>query len=188
MIRLMNAVGTGRQENHALTKLLNLQSGIKAFHELRPIMNWETTRGEFHRKIDKQGEMMEKYPDRLIVDVSIFNSGVVSRYLSKYQSMRMIVLKGDKKETVSSLVVEQHGHNYFQKGEESEHKWFKAFPTYNKNWSKIKCLGRYYDDYYKRMRVLRNKYPERVLWINTKELNNKEGVKKILDFCGIKGE
>ena len=118
----------------------------------------------------------------LVTENELFNVHVGHFYIQyletlfKYYNYKTIILLRDKKEIVES--VKQWKFNpYHQKklnGAES-------YPYHCKN---VDTATHYYfDEYTKKLEDIRRRYSDKILIINTKDLNNKECLNKILNYC-----
>ena len=105
--------------------------------------------------------------------------------LVRYHNAKIIVMKRDKAKVVKS--VKAWGWNpYIQKKHNTtkeRDKIAESFPFHAKNVDTATHF--YYDDYYKEVKRMKDRFTNKMLMVDIEWLNSKENITKIFDFCEI---
>lgn len=67
----------------------------------------------------------------------------------------------------------------------ADSQWDKVFPTIARDGELVDVIGAYWDQYYERAERLASIYPDRFKVFDVETLNEPEGRREILAFCGI---
>ena len=184
--QLIIGMGTGRCGTVSLYNFLNGQKDSFVRHESKPLLTWAFDKSAIDSKLSKLHNRKEKF----VGDVNSCYLPYIDYICKNYPSVRIIVLKREKKAVIKSFMTQT---SYFNWNHWVDHKgvkwkkadkWDKMFPKYNLD-SKEEAIARYWEEYYLRAQRLLKKYPNNLKIFKTEDLNSEESVKKILDFCNI---
>ena len=104
--------------------------------------------------------------------------------MDRYEDIRFVILKRDKKETIKSYMKKTQGRNHWMVHDGSVWSldiWDRCYPKFDTK-TKEEALSRYYDHYYELCQQLPQ---NKCFWLNTEDLNNKEKSEQMLKFCGF---
>lgn len=182
--QLIIGLGTGRCGTVSLSRLLNSQKNSNVSHESKPILTWKFDKEKIESKLNAISDKKGRY----IGDVAFYYLPYVRYILKKFPNTKFVCLKRLKNEVIKSYLFKTKGRNHlidhFGNKWKKDNKWDYAFPKYDLN-SKEEAIGVYWEDYYKEVRGLIKKYPKNIEIFDIDELNSNEGVKRILNFCGV---
>ena len=156
--------GMPRSGLGSLAKLLKINKIKMAEPEVLP---YKFDRIKLRRKMKKdfQGDVGHYYLNYI-------------EELVRYHSAKIIVLERDKAKVMKSI--KALGYNpYIQKNIPGS----EAFPFFAKNLDT--AAGFHHYDYCKKIKTMKHRFGGKVLVLPIDSLNEKEGIKKILDFCDI---
>lgn len=173
--RYIVGLGSGRCGTASLARLLDLQPGVDAGHERKPILAW---RGESN----PLRHLTAPEREAIVCDVGFYYLPHVPRLSEALrEDVRFVCLRRDMRETVESFVANSRGQNWF--ANESDSAWHRAFPSYP-GLSVADAACRYWDDYYDQAHELADQY-ETFEVFPTDTLNTEEGVAELLAFAGV---
>mgnify|MGYP004002157313 FL=1 len=184
--QLIIGMGTGRCGTVSLYHLLNSQKGSFIRHESKPLLTWIFDKKAINYKLRKLLGRKEKY----VGDVNSCYLPYVDYICKNHPSVRIIVLKRSKNEVIKSFLRQT---SYFNWNHWVDHegikwkragKWDAMFPKYKLD-SKEDAIAHYWDEYYLEVRRLIKKYPNNIKVFRTEDLNSRNSIKKILNFCNI---
>lgn len=163
--------GTG-----SLAKLLNNCKNVRMAHELNMHLPFKFNRIKLREKL----KLIEELKGNIIGDVAHYYLNYIEE-LIRYHQAKVIIMKRDKRKVMQSI--KSLGWNpYIQKNVPGS----EAFPFYAKNVDT--AAGFHWQEYYEQAEKWKNRFPGKVLIVNIGDLNSKEGIKKIFDFCEIPEE
>lgn len=182
--QLIFGMGSGRCGTTSLYRLLNFQKNSKITHESKPLLTWKFNKNKIDNKLGKILNQKKRY----VGDVASYYLPYIEYIIKKYPSSKFIILKRPKKEVVESFLkkTKKRKWNHWTKKEikKKHNRWDQIFPKCNLK-SKKEAIGKYWEDYYFLSKKLIKKYPKNVKGFLTDDLNSKEGVKNIINFCEI---
>jgi hypothetical protein len=182
-------IGTGRCGTTSLATLLNAQQGAKVTHERYDSrVPW----GRGGRRWLKHLLHDIDCGTKLYGDVSFYwlpHIEFILEEISRNYNVKVIVLKRDKKDTVSSFINKTISRNHWQihEGEKYNHchqGWDNCFPKFCAS-GKREALEAYWKYYYGEVSRLSQKYEKNVRCFRMKSLNRKNGQKDILKYAGV---
>jgi hypothetical protein len=180
-------LGTGRCGTHSLTHLLNSQENSNVSHEIGgiPFLPWEPSKGTFMHGIGTVGESGSDF----VGDVAFYWLPYVHDILEIYPNAKFVVLKRDRQAVIDSYMKWTPTRNHWKNHmgiEWIECPWDNCFPTYSLDLTKEEAIGKYWDDYYIRVDILKRIYPDHLLIFPTEHLNEEDKVQTMLEWCGFK--
>ena len=166
MFKMVFGIGSGRCGTHSLQKLLNIQNETKITHELgdKPIMTWGVNIFEYRLQIEK----IKKRKESIKGDVGFYWLPYVELLISK-EDAKIVVLKRDKSETVSSFYKKTISRNHWQEHDGKKYRycrWDHCFPNMLAN-TKKEAIEMYWEYYYEEVSKLLKKYPQNLKLWNT---------------------
>ncbi len=168
--------GMPRSGTGSLSKLLSKCKGVNVTHELHTHLPYIFDRDKFKFKL----EQVNKLKGEIIGDVGHYYLNYIEE-LVRFHDCKIVVMKRDKQKVMKSI--KSLGWNpYIQRkipGSES-------FPFHAKNVDT--AAGFHWQEYYERVKQLQNRFPKKILLVDIEDLNSKEGITKIFDFCEIPEE
>ena len=173
--RIIIGLGSGRCGTMSLQHLLNSQPDSSFTHESLP-MPWNRNPDVHEMMFNKLFRRNEDY----IGDVGYYWLNYVDDMLAIKPDAKFICLERDRQEVIESMWCHSRGLNTHPTDD-----WFMMYPRYDTD--RKSAIGLMWDDYKKSARTLQKKYPENFCLFKIENLNNKEGVKDILEFAGFQG-
>jgi len=164
-------LGTGRSGTHSFSKLMN-KYNINLTHEKSGFV-WEFDENKLNRYVRK---LKNKETDG---DIAFFNINYIEPLFKEFPDMKVVVLKRQKERVVRSFLG-RWGHKGFLRPGNGGN---LLFPNYDL--SKEEALPLYYDDYYKKIDKLMEKYPNNIKLYTMDAFNDKETQIDMLKFIGI---
>jgi len=176
MSKLIIGCGMPRSGTGSLAKLLNNCKNVSVKHEFHTHLPFNFNRIRLREKL----KHIESLKGDIVGDVAHYYLNYIEE-LVRYHHAKVIIMKRDKRKVMKSITC--FGWNpYIQKKVEGS----EAFPFYAKNVDT--AAGFHWQMYYEEAEKWKNRFPGKVLIIDINELNSKEGIKKIFDFCDIPEE
>tara|TARA_R110002020_G_scaffold457122_1_gene673923 strand:+ start:1759 stop:2382 length:624 start_codon:yes stop_codon:yes gene_type:complete len=189
-------LGTGRCGSMSLSHLLNAQTGCGCTHE----MTYDFKKFIVQPLDINNPEMADIYLDNINsrtlpikADISLWWLNFVDQIVDKYKDdVKFICLRRDKEQTVNSYVKKMNingtnGMNHVQDHDGSfyaKNPWDASYPNFEAD-SLPEALGLYWEDYYKRSEEFTKKYPNQFKLVDMLDLNDKDKVLDLLNFCEI---
>jgi len=188
--RLVLGAGTGRSGSTSLTQLLAAQPGSHFSHEHAPRLAWSSgdTRLDFHvRRFRSLRRAFAGFGD-----VSHWWLPRFEALLEAFPDLRMIVLKRDRLETISSFLKVKGGEGKGAINHWVDHDgrfwrrniWDECYPKYEAVGSR-EAIGAYWDDYYRQADELQRRHPAALRVFPTAHLSSPDGQREILTFAGF---
>lgn len=176
MDKLIIGCGMPRSGTGSLAKLLNKCKNVRVTHELQISLPFKFNRIKLREKI----KFIEELKGDIVGDVAHYYLNYIEE-LIRYHKAKVLIMKRDKRKVMRSI--KSLGWNpYIQKSVPGS----EAFPFYAKNVDT--AAGFHWQEYYEQAEKWKNRFPGKVLIVDIEDLNSKEGVKKIFDFCEIPEE
>jgi len=175
-------LGSGRCGTMSLAHLLNHQQKSFFTHEQRPILPWVKSMDQF--KIYTH-EILERRED-FVGDVSFYLLPYIRDLIKIHESVKFIIIKRDKEETVNSYIAKAQNRNHWI---EHDGMLWKKDPLWDSPYPKYKiptlkdAISKYYDEYYELCCAIDKNL---CWWVDTKDLNSELHCLEMLDFCGFK--
>ncbi|MEL6722438.1 MAG: hypothetical protein AAFP10_04335 [Pseudomonadota bacterium] len=180
--QIIFGLGTGRCGTMSLMHLLNSQHNAAVSHELlEHRIPWS---GGKHQ-VDKVLTSCRATNASLTGDVGFYYLPYVEYILTQEPSCRFICLKRDRAATIQSYLRKTDGKNHWKIHDGTSFRyceWDACYPKYTIA-DKSKAIGLYWDEYYRRVKQLSDKYPHAILITSTASLNT--GVDHILDYAYV---
>jgi hypothetical protein len=182
---LVIGLGTGRCGSHTLHEMFAIQEDSFFTHEFgdKPILHWNSKvkpNNLFHDHIQSK--------KRMFGDVGFYHLPHCREYISSFPDVKFVILKREREETIRSFEKKatfrnhwMHGHGKFKP---CPWGWDPCFPKYSAT-NRREAIGMYYDDYYNQCMRLDQK---RCYWIPMQDLNDKDLVLDMLEWCGFKNQ
>lgn len=179
--QLIIGLGSGRCGTVSLRDLLIYQ-GVDATHEIT-LMPWECN-------YDLCNNVIEKVLNRnshMVSDIGYYYLPYITYLIKRQPLIKCICLKREQAEVVRSFLNFSR-YNYWSKPfNREETKWDATFPTYD-NKSKSDGISLYWEEYYRTIESLANKFPDNIQIFDINETFNEEaGQKKLFKFLNIEG-
>lgn len=185
--RTIIGLGTGRSGTWSLTKLLDAQHGVKAYHE-GGFLPWDANLTDMWRLLHKFWYFTEGRP--ITAAIAFFWLNYVSELTSYLFNPKFICIKRNRKETVESFEHIMHEFNFWtdpnSKHWDDKYRTNKdsvLFPKFDK--PRRKALEAYWNYYYNTAGYWQNRMPDTFRVFPIESLNNEKGVREILEFAGF---
>jgi len=188
--RLLLGLGTGRSGSTTLAKLWREQEDCYCSHEHPPRLAWkaDSTRLTFHA--NRFNLLLDDY--KYVGDVSHWWLPYIDILMERYDNVRVVVLKRDRKATVDSFLKIKGGNNKGAINHWVDHDgsfwgnntWDECYPSYDKSTMK-EAIEQYWDDYYDTVDSLTQRYPLSIKLFSTEKLSDPDTQEKLLSFCGF---
>ena len=210
-------IGTGRCGTLAFSKLLNQQLFSDITHEWKHCEKFEwdaefTANIESSVNNQKKFERVQsryysylKRPGSIVGDVALWNLPYVETFLNNFENVKVIAIRRNKKDTVKSFSAYFKGMKHFPWMSDEERAKNTSYlkNSYDKCYPKFDFGGKrgaeegapsietgaekYYSYYYAEVTRLLNKYPEKVVEIDSYEVLNDLQVQiNLLRWAGFK--
>ena len=190
--KLIIGLGTGRCGTDSLTKVLNKQKDVKAYHEYF-FLGWED---DFISALVILNQLLRDPEGEFIATVAFYWLNYVPKLCALLSDVKFVCLWRDKEEVVESFFEHTKNRNLWT-APTSEH-WdlsnlhaidplMMSFPKYDL--PKREAIAKYWDEYDRKAKVFAALHPSNFMYINVNDaLNTKEGMKKMFDFVRIPEE
>lgn len=197
--RFVFGIGTGRCGTLSLAQFLNNQPDATVTHEMRPLLRWDVTDDEKQRIAMARCERMARQSAASLVgDIASFYLPYVPFLLQANPDTRVVCLRRPRYEVIGSFIewlkrteplpVNHWLENPWRRGEHQREfhspVWSRIFPKYP-DVTLEEGIGRYWDEYYAEAEQFQDRYPGRILMLETHELNLEYRQRELLSFCGI---
>jgi hypothetical protein len=186
-------LGPGRCGTMSLATLLAYQEQIIAHHESKPRLGWHATVYEF---IGKWARLFSEiaYYAPIVADVAFWYLPHVASILAVCPNTKFVCLRRNVEEVVNSFMLKYpytsawtfSDSEHWHKEWDSRHGFIGAFPQYDL--PKKDGCRRYVTEYYATCEDYAEQMPNNFRIFDIDMLNTKEGVRSILEFCGLSGE
>ena len=187
---LLLGLGTGRSGSTTLVKLWKNQKACYASHEHPPRLPWAggASRLEFHkRRLDL---LLESF--NFVADAAHWWLPHIDYIMDNYKDVRVIIMKRERKTTVSSfLKIKGGGYkgsiNHWMKHDGTywaKNIWDECYPSYDAR-DMEKAIGMYWDNYYATVERIMQRFPSSVRIFETERLGEPGAQTEILSFCGF---
>ena len=177
--QLIIGLGTGRCGTVSLSVLLNQQNDCIASHELLGADTWGQNFDIINSKIKRRFNN-----STFVADVASYNLPYVEKFIESHTSVKFIILKSDKNDTVESFMHKTVNKNHWQTHDGRKYihdPWDNAHPKFNAK-NKQHALELYWDMYYDSCNKISR---DRCFHINTIDLNNESTCIEMLKWCGF---
>lgn len=185
-MKVIIGLGSGRCGTTSLARLLSLQPGCKAIHELRPLLPWNRRWALARQHV----RYLRELEAPMAASVAFFYLRYVPWLGRQFRHIRFVCLKRDREQTVDSFfrLTEEsppkRNHWMDHDGRRWAHTdWDPCFPKFNVT-DKRSALKRYYDDYYRQAAMLADALDNFRIF-PTDALDSAAGVGEILAFAGV---
>lgn len=168
MAPVIIGLGTGRCGTHSLVEVLNAQEGVRAFHEPKPILNWNPA-AEAVDIVERFRAHLAAYEGQIVAEVSLFLLLYAPLLLKKFPQARVLVLERSRELVIESYLrrSSRHGVDHWREGPGIEHNtWSCAYPRFEAS-STAAAIGSYWDWYRGQALALEHEHPERVRIVET---------------------
>jgi hypothetical protein len=127
----------------------------------------------------------------VIGDVAYFYLPYITRFMKVFPDLKIICMERNRREVIDSFMWKTRWQNRWCDHDGTrwakDEVWDKTFPKYDMT-DKAAAIGAYWDEYQKRIRDLKERYPANIRIVNMGELNTGEGRAKIFDFLEVPEE
>jgi hypothetical protein len=197
--QLMLGLGTGRCGSTSLTSLLASVEGSCCTHENPPLIFWKPEREQVQFHLRRFELLMRYFP--LVVDVSHWWLNVLDNVFSAFPKSKAIGMHRDADRCVQSFMrIKRYGrqswNHWVPYGNDvwATHSWDPTYPTYSipidvSNPDRIKdaLISRYVWEYNVQLKVLAERFANKVMLVKTEEFNEPTIQERIFDFAGVAG-
>ena len=176
--------GTGRCGTVSLTKLIDGCEDALCTHERRPLLPWVVNEELFQERV----RYLKSAKTKIIGDVAFFYLPYLERLMEVFPRVRIICIERDRQEVIDSFMWWTHWENRWVDHDGAE--WVKnavwdvTYPKYSLT-DKAEAIGRYWNDYHRDIRRLRDQHPQSVEIFEIDALNSREGQGRILEFLAV---
>jgi len=171
-------LGTGRCGTVSLSRVLR-NAGLNVTHELKPVMNWQTGKGE-----DRLNYLNSRGVEG---DVAFWYLNFVEEMNEACDDIRFVCLQRNVDEVIDSYTRKTNGRNHWMHHDGSnwrlDFEWDQCYPKYDVQ-DKSEGIRLYWEEYQKRSSEYQDKM-ENFKVFDTNCLNSKEGVQSIFDFLNL---
>jgi hypothetical protein len=179
---LLIGLGTGRCGTTSLACLLNSGRGCSVTHEqidIRVGLSWE-----FNQKGAKKAlDILDGRSCDRAGDVAFYYLPYVEWISKARPGSTFVCLKRDRKETIDSYMKKCGPRDHWSRFKTNRDSWDRMYPRFD-TFDKKKAIGMYWDFYYAEAERLEKSGVD-IKTFDMRSMNNEDGVKKILDFCGL---
>lgn len=179
MKKIIIGLGTGRCGTMSLAKILDGQENTSISHEFcRSDLPWNKDINKFEKLYD----LMNKRKEGIVGDVSFYLLPYVNESLKRNSGTKFIIIKRNKEETIKSYLKKTEGRNHWNNHDGKiwrSSSWDHCYPKFQTA-TKEEALSKYYDLYYE---ICSNIPSEICFWMDTEDLNDKNKIIKMLEFC-----
>ena len=190
-------IGSGRSGTLSLANVLNNQTGTFVTHEFRAFnedrsltrphrvpIPWETSKNE----LDEAISAVAAYPYTRVGDVASFWLPHLPYVFTLGAPVRVVVLWRARNEVVESFEKHVGDKNHWMKHDGKkwrlEPNWDRAFPKMEAA-TRAEAIGKYWDLYYDMANELALGFPDSVRIWPVNVLNDRRGLREMLEFVGI---
>jgi hypothetical protein len=191
--KVIIGLGPGRCGTMSLSIILAAQKDVMAHHESEPGLDWDSSIYEF---IGKWASLFYFVAPILpfVADIANWYLPFVPYILEVNPKAKFVCIRRDIEEVVASFMLKvsttshwtdigsEHWHASWERG----HHYRKRFPKYDL--PKEEGCRRYVTEYYKQCEEYAKDLPDNFRIFDIEVLNSEDGIKSILEFCGIKRE
>lgn len=190
--QIILGMGAGQCGLNLLSEILQKQPDCKMTYEQWPVLPWKR-RSNLPGIRERIARWQETCTESIVGDVAAFYLPYVEEAIEYDSTIRMICLKRPRSEMVAALarfvdttckVPTNHWSEIPPKGWYHDPLWTQTFPQYATS-DRDEAIGLYWDEYYQRANNLAERYPSHFLLMDTDELTEMAGVRKLLEFVGI---
>lgn len=186
---ILIGLGTGRCGTHSLATLLKNQESTRITHEFgdTPAVTWEVDENILSKIIHSFTRIDNQSP-LFTGDVGFYHLPYVDRYIEEWkEDVKFIAIKRDANETIKSYHKWTEGRNHWQEHPNGSKPcvWDPCYPKYDVK-NKNQALQLYWEDYYDRIDEFMEKYPNQFYLMDMYDLNDKDKIKSMLEWCGYK--
>lgn len=180
MKKIIFGIGSGRCGTTSLSALLNAQKDSSISHEMggKILLPWEFDEKALEKYLDK----LLSRKEGIIGDVSFYLIKYIPKIIEIIPNCTIVVLKRNKQETVNSMMRKTTGLEHWKSNPKIKSRYDKCFPKFDSCHDKKKRIGLYYDHYYDLANSIKH---EKICYLPTEKLNDKNVMKNIMSFCGI---
>lgn len=179
---ILIGLGTGRCGTTSLAHILNSAEGCEITHETsaaRLALSWKFSE-EGIKKILKG---FQSSGARVSGDVAFFYLPYVEWVAKEAPETTFICLKRNREETIESYMKKTMHRDHWSRKCTNSDPWDRLYPKFETD-DKREAIGMYWDMYYAEATRL-EKSGVRIKTFDMNLMNTKEGVKEILEFCGL---
>jgi hypothetical protein len=193
--QIVLGLGAGRCGSTTLAALLHSIEGAVSTHENPPLISWEPSPRQVQFHLDRFDIFSQHFP--LVADCSHWWINVLDTVFDAFPWSKAIGLYRDTEACVRSWVQVSHADtNHFvppHNGIWLPDRWDPLYPHYDlpegarRNPQQVleQLVRRYVVEYNERLHALAARLPDRVLLLQTEELDRKATRRRIADFVGL---
>lgn len=190
--QILLGLGAGQCGLNVLLEILNHQPRTRLTLEQPPLLPWQALPGRPGIR-ERIARWRQKPAAQRIGDIATFYLPYLRDAIALEPELRAVCLRRPKDEIVAAYLrhLDQPGRarlNHWSRSPEPgwthDLVWTPTFPKYDEP-DRRSALERYWDDYYAEAAELAERHPENVLILDTAELAEPAGVRRLLDFAGI---
>ncbi len=194
--RIILGIGTGQCGTFSLASVLDRQADAQVSHQEPPRLPWRRPTGD--RVIRQRfARFRQNRAAPVLGDVASFYLPYVEDIIAAEPEVRIVCLKRPRADVIAGFCqwldkTQPLPVNHW--AEEPAPGWYHAadlshcFPQYQTQ-DREEGIGRYWDEYYRRVDDLVGRYPEHIRPYDTGQaLNTEEGLRDLLTFAGFPPE
>lgn len=200
MARIILGLGVGQCGMKLLADILNAQPGVQMSLDEVPHMPWESHPGimvgcetEPVRITDRFERWNKTRKTPFYGDISSSYLPYVEEAIATTQDVRVVCLERPKQEVIANFCnasVNPTGRPVNNWSEHLRPGWYRdpltyqqypKYPTHHRD----EAISMYYDEYYTRVGILSQRFPDHFLRMDTAKLTHSDGVRELLDFVGV---
>ncbi len=198
--RVVLGIGSGRNGSTSLAALLARVEGSCCTHENPPLVSWTPEPEELQFHIRRFERLVEYFP--LVGDVSHWWLNAIDRVFAHFPDATAIgASRAIESCAVSFMKIKGFGPGScnhwapYGNGIWTAERWDATYPSYDvpqDAWrdpdnAKFELIVRYVQEYNEAMTAMAVRFPQRVLLVQTEQLNDDAVQNAIFDFVGLKG-
>jgi hypothetical protein len=185
-------MGAGQCGMNLLTEILQKQADTRITYEQWPVLPWLRKPGLPGIR-ERLARWNDTSSESIVGDVAAFYLPYVEEAIECNDSIRLVCLKRLRGEVIAGYVRNlnetcrvptNHWSETPLEGWYHDPLWTQTFPQYPTS-DREEAIGLYWDEYYERAEELARRFPTNFLLIDTDELTEMAGVRRLLDFVGI---
>jgi hypothetical protein len=198
--RIVLGIGSGRSGSTSLAAMLATIGESCCTHENPPLISWRPESEEIEFHLLRFRRLALYHP--LVADVSHWWLNVVDLLFAEFPQARVIGTSRAVDSCAGSFMrIKGSGrgsYNHwapFDNGIWAAARWDPAYPTYpvpehaaiDPDGVKLELIARYVHEYNQAMHALAQRFPDRVMLVQTENLDDEAMQNAIFDFVGLRG-